>query len=79
MMFQKLWEKQMKMKTGLKYKLVQKVRKRRTNYSMVFRQGDKLKVKSATVPGAHILDVLETNMVLNGWWTLPQNITGKSN
>ncbi|MEJ7683358.1 MAG: hypothetical protein WKG06_36965 [Segetibacter sp.] len=30
-------------------------------------------------PGVHMLDVLETNSVLNGWWTLTQNITGKSN
>ena len=36
-----------------------------------------LKCLLATVPGAHILECLETNSVLNGWWTLIQNITEK--
>jgi hypothetical protein len=31
------------------------------------------------VLGVHILVVLGTNTVLNGLWTLTQNITGKTN
>jgi hypothetical protein len=36
-----------------------------------------LKDISEKVPGVRMLDVLETNSVLNGWWMLNQNITGK--
>src|SRR6478672_10011721 len=77
MTFRKLWEKQMKTKTGLKYQLVQKAGKKRTNYLTDFQQAGKLKDLSETAPGVHTLDVLETNMELNGWWILTQSITEK--
>ncbi len=79
MTFRNFWDKQMKTKTGLKYLLVQKVVKKQTNYLTDFRQAEILKCLLATVPGVPTLVCLEINMVLNGWWTLTQNITDKSN
>src|SRR5947209_6744708 len=67
----------MKMKTGLRYLLVQKVGKKQTKYSMDFQQEEALKCLLVTVPGVPILECLETNSVLNGWWILTQNITEK--
>ncbi len=48
-------------------------------YSMDFQKEGKLKCQLLTALWVHILECLQTNMVFNGWWTLPQNITGKNN
>src|SRR3954462_8880278 len=79
MMFQKAWDKLMKMRTDLKYLSAQKVVKKQTNYLLDFQQAEVLKYPLVTVPGVHILGCLETNSVLNGWWILTQNITDRYN
>ncbi len=38
-----------------------------------------LKGQLKTVPEALALVCLLINLAFNGWWTLPQNITGKTN
>jgi len=53
--------------------------KKPTNYLTGYQQAELLKDLSETALGVHILDVLETNTVLSGWWTLTQNPTDKSN
>jgi len=73
MTFRKVWEEQMKMKTGPKYLLVQKVVKKQTNYLTAYQQAELLKGISGTAHGVHILGCLETNTGLNGWWTLQKN------
>ncbi len=62
-----------------KISLAQKAVKKPTNYLTGFQQVEILKCLLVTVPGVHILECLETNMVLNGWWNLTQIITGKFN
>src|SRR6476619_4334690 len=75
----KPWAKQMKTKTGRKYQLVQKAGTKPINYLMDFQQEGKLNTLLETASGVHTLDVLETNMELNGWWTLTQMSTEKCN
>ena len=60
-----------------KISLVQRVRKKQTNYLTDFRQADKLKYQLETAPGVLTLECLETNMVSSGWLTLTQNIKDK--
>jgi PhnB protein len=45
----------------------EEAKKKLKNYSMDFRQADKLKCLFLTAPGVHILECSETNMELNGW------------
>src|SRR5438477_2026887 len=78
MMFPKVWDEQTKMKTEVKFQSVQKAKKKPTNYLTDFQQEDKLKCLLLTVLGVHISQCLETNMELNGWLTLTQNITDKT-
>lgn len=60
-------DRQMNTKIEVKFQLVQKAKKKQTNYLMDFRQVDKLKCQLMSALGALILVCLETNTVLNGW------------
>tara|TARA_Y100000815_G_scaffold151016_1_gene137097 strand:- start:325 stop:729 length:405 start_codon:yes stop_codon:yes gene_type:complete len=53
--------------TEVKFQLVQKVKKKQTNYLMAFLKVGKLKCLLSKVPGVLILACLEINLVLNGW------------
>ncbi len=44
-------------------------------FSTDFQPADRSKGQLETVPGVHILVVLETNTGSNGWWTLTQGNT----
>src|SRR6476620_2425574 len=68
----------MRMKTGLKYLLLQKVVKKQINYLMGFQQAELLKCLLVIAHGVLILPCLETNSVLNGWWSLNQIERNKS-
>ena len=48
-----------------------------TNYLADFQQAEILKRQLASIPGVHILECLEINSVLNGWWILTHNVTDK--
>ena len=57
----------MKTKTEVKFKSLQKVKKKPINYITDYQQAEILKCLLTIVPGVHTLPCSEINMVLNGW------------